>query len=129
MLRNSSFLFIERETFCEKLRVSCLSSSKLDTQRQQKKFVIYDLNESNKTQICLKFAKNYREKWIYSIDFFFRMMTMLQILKNFLIECEKREKFETKLFSNRWNLWIKNSNVFRASIIVEHIRIMNVNFE
>lgn len=62
--RNPSSVFTGREEICDQLKESCLPSSTLDTQRRQKIFVIYGLGGSGKTQLCLKFAEDHREKCV-----------------------------------------------------------------
>lgn len=60
--RNPSPFFTGREEICERLRASCLPSNISSTLRQQRRFVIYGLGGSGKTQLCLKFAENHREE-------------------------------------------------------------------
>ncbi|KAL8955282.1 MAG: hypothetical protein Q9183_006709, partial [Haloplaca sp. 2 TL-2023] len=68
--RNPSSVFTGREKVCEELHAHCLPSGKTDIQRQQKRFVIYGLGGSGKTQVCLKFAEDNREEFwgIFWID-------------------------------------------------------------
>ena len=59
--RDPSPLFTRRKEICEELQNKCLPSSP-DSQKRQERYVIYELDGSGKTQICLKFAENHREK-------------------------------------------------------------------
>ncbi|KAL9615270.1 MAG: hypothetical protein Q9167_000241 [Letrouitia subvulpina] len=61
--RNASSAFTGREEVCEQLRARCLPSSKLDLRGQQKRYVIYGLGGSGKTQVCLKFVEEHREEF------------------------------------------------------------------
>src|SRR5271168_1931489 len=61
--RNPSPVFTGREEIRERLRASCLPSSSSDS-LQQKRFVIYGLGGSGKTQLCLKFAEDHRERYV-----------------------------------------------------------------
>ncbi|KAK3176125.1 hypothetical protein OEA41_007447 [Lepraria neglecta] len=60
--RDPSPTFTGREEICEQLRARCSPSSKPNTQRQQKRFVIHGLGGSGKTQVGLKFAEDHRDK-------------------------------------------------------------------
>ena len=62
--RDPSPFFTGQEEILDQLRGSCLPSSALDTQLQQKRFVIYGLGGSGKTQLCLKFVEDHREKCV-----------------------------------------------------------------
>lgn len=58
--QNPSTVFTGREEIGRRLRFYCLPSHTLNS--QQKRFVIYGLGGSGKTQVCLKFAKDHREQ-------------------------------------------------------------------
>ena len=60
--RNASPVFTGREEICEELQTRCLPPSEHNTHRQQKRYVIYGLGGSGKTQVCLKFAEDDREE-------------------------------------------------------------------
>jgi len=60
--RNASSAFTGREEICEQLQVRCLPSSTPNAGGQQKKYVIYGLGRSGKTQVCLKFVEDHREE-------------------------------------------------------------------
>lgn len=59
--RHPSPLFTGRKEIREELQNKCLPPSP-DPQTRQKRYVIYGLGGSGKTQICLKFAEDHREK-------------------------------------------------------------------
>ncbi|KAL8943854.1 MAG: hypothetical protein Q9211_000821 [Gyalolechia sp. 1 TL-2023] len=60
--RDPSPVFTGREEIGKLLEARCLPSSVPENQRQQRRFVIYGLGGSGKTQVCLKFAEDHREK-------------------------------------------------------------------
>ena len=62
--RNPSSVFTGREEIGKRLRSHCLPSTTLNLQQQQKRFVIYGLGGSGKTQVCLKFAEDHREEYV-----------------------------------------------------------------
>ncbi|KAL9024099.1 MAG: hypothetical protein Q9196_006760 [Gyalolechia fulgens] len=61
--RDPSPVFTGREEIGKLLEARCLPSSVPENQRQQRRFVIYGLGGSGKTQVCLKFAEDHREKF------------------------------------------------------------------
>ncbi|KAI4122620.1 MAG: hypothetical protein LQ338_005714 [Usnochroma carphineum] len=60
--RNASPVFTGREEIGKLLQARCLPSNTPDIQSQQRRFVIYGLGGSGKTQVCLKFAEDHRDK-------------------------------------------------------------------
>ena len=54
--------FTGRHEVCEQLQKSCLPSKITTLQTVQKRFVLYGLAGSGKTQLCLKFAQDNREE-------------------------------------------------------------------
>ncbi|KAI4194798.1 MAG: hypothetical protein LQ350_007568, partial [Teloschistes chrysophthalmus] len=68
--RDPSSVFTGRDEVRERLRDCCSPSGKINIQRQQKRFVIHGLGGSGKTQVCLKFVEDHREKFwgIFWID-------------------------------------------------------------
>lgn len=61
--RDPSPVFTGREEVRELLRSDCLPSSNLNTKEKPRRFVIHGLGGSGKTQVCLKFMGDYREKY------------------------------------------------------------------
>ncbi|KAI4161334.1 MAG: hypothetical protein LQ342_005001 [Letrouitia transgressa] len=61
--RNASSVFTGREEIYGQLQARCLPSSTLNLRGQQKRYVVYGLGGSGKTQICLKFVEEYREEF------------------------------------------------------------------
>lgn len=59
---NVSSKFTGRDDVCQRLQETCLPSSVALALKSQKRFVLYGLGGSGKTQICLKFAQDTREK-------------------------------------------------------------------
>lgn len=59
---NVSSTFTGRDGICQRLQETCLLSSGALALTGQKRFVLYGLGGSGKTQICLKFAQDNREK-------------------------------------------------------------------
>ena len=59
---NLSGIFTGRDDVIQKLRNSCLPPKLKDRLTEQKRFVLYGLGGSGKTQACLKFAQDYRER-------------------------------------------------------------------
>lgn len=59
---NVSSIFTGRDAITKRLEERILSPSATDTPRQQKRFVLYGLGGSGKTQICLKFAQDHRDR-------------------------------------------------------------------
>lgn len=62
--RNPSSAFTQRDEVYTRLREACLPSDDPALQTQQRRFVLYGLGGSGKTQLCLKFAEEYREKCV-----------------------------------------------------------------
>jgi tetratricopeptide (TPR) repeat protein len=56
-------MFTGCDGICELLRERCLPSKNQVGPRVHKIFVLYGLGGSGKTQVCLKFAQDYREKY------------------------------------------------------------------
>ena len=54
--------FTGRRDICQRLQEACLPSVSLTAQAVQKRFVIAGLGGVGKTQVCLKFAQDNREK-------------------------------------------------------------------
>ncbi len=61
--RNVSSIFTGREDICRDLQERCLPSDPPSAQKTQKRFVLHGLGGSGKTQICLKFAQDHRERY------------------------------------------------------------------
>jgi tetraacyldisaccharide-1-P 4'-kinase len=59
-----SSVFTGREDVYQRLSEACLPSNAREGQRVQKRFVLYGLGGSGKTQICLKFAQDHRERQV-----------------------------------------------------------------
>ena len=59
---NVSGIFTGRDNVIEKLRNGCVPPNSKDRSTEQKRFVLYGLGGSGKTQTCLKFAQDYRER-------------------------------------------------------------------
>ena len=59
---NLSALFTGRDDIIQKISEMCLPSSTQDRRIMQKRFVLYGLGGSGKTQICIKFAHDYQER-------------------------------------------------------------------
>jgi Cdc6-like AAA superfamily ATPase len=59
---NLSGIFTGRDDGIQKLCNSCLPPKPKDRLTEQKRFVLYGLGGSGKTQACLKFAQDYRER-------------------------------------------------------------------
>ncbi|KAI9774480.1 MAG: hypothetical protein M1839_001713 [Geoglossum umbratile] len=68
--RNVSSMFTGRDEVCKLLREQCLPSESQSRPRVHKVFVLYGLGGSGKTQVCLKFAQDHREKFwgVFWID-------------------------------------------------------------
>src|ERR1700733_13506500 len=62
--RNPSSAFTQRDDVYTQLREACLPSDDPALQPRQRRFVLYGLGGSGKTQLCLKFAEEYREKCV-----------------------------------------------------------------
>lgn len=61
--RNVSSIFTGREDICQDLQERCLPSNPPNAQKKQKRYVLHGLGGSGKTQICLKFAQDHRERY------------------------------------------------------------------
>jgi Cdc6-like AAA superfamily ATPase len=59
---NISSMFTGREDICKQLNESCLAPRVQDILRIQRRFILYGLGGSGKTQVSLKFAQDHREK-------------------------------------------------------------------
>lgn len=59
-----SSVFTGRENVCQRLSEACLPSNAREGHRIQKRFVLHGLGGSGKTQICLKFAQDHRERQV-----------------------------------------------------------------
>lgn len=55
--------FTGRDDLCRELRESCLPPEDLSVSNPQRRFVLYGLGGSGKTQIAVKFASDYRERY------------------------------------------------------------------
>ena len=55
-------IFTGRDDIAEELHKSCLPPEPSYTQKQQKRYVLHGLGGSGKTQICLRFAEDNRER-------------------------------------------------------------------
>lgn len=97
VLRNKHFelpfdvspYFIGRDDICRELRDNCLPSEDLSAPNPQKRFVLYGLGGSGKTQLALKFASDHRERYgdsSYSTNSIPFMISLIgvKILGNFL---------------------------------------------
>src|ERR1700734_3291429 len=62
--RNPSSTFTERHDVYTRLQETCLPSDDPGFPPRQRRFVLYGLGGSGKTQLCLKFAEEYREKCV-----------------------------------------------------------------
>lgn len=60
---NLSGIFTGRDDIIQALRKGCLPSEKGERLTYQKRFVLYGLGGSGKTQTCLKFAQDYHERY------------------------------------------------------------------
>ena len=63
--QNFSSILTGRDDTSGKLRSKCLPSQSALTQKEQKRFVLYGLGGIGKTQICLKFAQDHQERYVY----------------------------------------------------------------
>ena len=63
--RSPSAKFTGRQEICLELEKKCLPIVPFHSQKQQKRFVLHGLGGSGKTQIALKFAQDYRERYVY----------------------------------------------------------------
>jgi hypothetical protein len=63
-----SSIFTGRDDINEELRKQCLPSEPPYAQKIQKRHVLYGLGGSGKTQICLRFAQEHRERYVHSIS-------------------------------------------------------------
>ena len=59
---NVSGIFTGRDDIIRKICERCLPSDTGKRLTEQKRFVLYGLGGSGKTQACLKFAQDYRER-------------------------------------------------------------------
>lgn len=59
---NLSGIFTGRDNVLQKLRDGCLPPKPEGRLTEQKRFVLYGLGGSGKTQTCIKFAQEYRER-------------------------------------------------------------------
>ena len=59
---NVSSIFTGRDGVTKYLQTSILGTEEQDAPRQQKRFVLYGLGGSGKTQFCLKFVQDYRDR-------------------------------------------------------------------
>lgn len=57
-----SSVFTGREGICQQLSESCLPSRAQDIFKQQRRFVLHGMGGSGKTQVCVKFAQDHRER-------------------------------------------------------------------
>ena len=61
--RNPSPLFTDREKIFTRLKDACLPANPTGIQSKQRRYVLHGLGGSGKTQLCLKFAEEYRHKY------------------------------------------------------------------
>ena len=61
--RNVSSIFTGRQDICRDLQERCVPSDPPSAQKTQKRYVLYGLGGSGKTQVCLKFAQDHRERY------------------------------------------------------------------
>lgn len=61
---NVSSVYTGREDISQRLREICLPSKRREIRGMQKRFVLFGLGGSGKTQVCLKFAQDHREKYV-----------------------------------------------------------------
>ncbi|KAI9773955.1 MAG: hypothetical protein M1839_001967 [Geoglossum umbratile] len=113
---NLSGIFTGRDDIIRKLREGCLPSETEDRLVKQKRFVLYGLGGSGKTQACLKFAQDHREKFwaIFWIDAS-SQATAQQGLREIARICgvEENPKVVKRWLSNiqdRWLLIIDNAD-------------------
>lgn len=59
---NLSAIFTGRNDIIQEMYKGCLATNAGETLVKQKRFVVYGLGGSGKTQACLKFAQDYRER-------------------------------------------------------------------
>lgn len=59
---NLSTIFTGRDNIIQKIYNRFLSSDPGEKTLEQKRFVLYGLGGSGKTQACIKFAQDYRER-------------------------------------------------------------------
>lgn len=59
---NVSGVCTGRDDVFQKLRKGCLPPKPKDRSTEPKRFVLYGLGGSGKTQACLKFAQDYRDR-------------------------------------------------------------------
>jgi len=67
---NLTPIFTGRGDVIQKLHDRCLPPKREDSLTEQKRFVLYGLGGSGKTQICLKFAQEYRERYAIALELF-----------------------------------------------------------
>jgi hypothetical protein len=60
--RSASALFTGRQDIYQRIKKVCLPAGPTTAQLQQKRYVLYGLGGSGKTQLCLKFAEEHRER-------------------------------------------------------------------
>ena len=96
--------------------------SKSNVQEQQKRFGIYKLGGSGKTQVCLKYAENHREEWACPICFrSLRIMTLLQVLGQILGTREQHRELGTRVSTIVRSLWAGVPGIFGPAVAVQHI--------
>lgn len=64
---NLSAMFTGRGDIINKICKGCLPSEANGRVTRQKRFILYGLGGSGKTQACLKFAQDYREKYAFRL--------------------------------------------------------------
>ena len=60
--QNLSAIFTGRDDIIQKIYNGFLSSDSEEKNLEQKRFVLYGLGGSGKTQACIKFAQDHRER-------------------------------------------------------------------
>lgn len=58
-----SSVFTEREEMSQRVEQSLLAQGSIASSRQQRRCIVYGMGGSGKTQLCCKFAQDYREKY------------------------------------------------------------------
>ncbi|KAI4260743.1 MAG: hypothetical protein LQ352_000135 [Teloschistes flavicans] len=113
--RDPSSVFTGRDEVRERLHACYSPSGKTKIQRQQKRFVIYGLGGSGKTQVCLKFAEDYREEWAHPI--YFRSLRIIMVAE--VCGLEARVSVVQRWLSNTaepWALILDNADDPRLDI-------------
>ena len=62
--RNPTAVFVQRDQIYQLLEEACIRPSSPDVPLHQTRFVLHGLGGSGKTQLCLKFVEEHREKYM-----------------------------------------------------------------